>query len=153
MTPGGLALLRTDEGTRLNAYDDANGRMLVPGYALVGHPTIGVGRALDVHGISNAESDMLLDNDIAAIEGKLIAALPCFATLDEARAYVLTNVAFNCGVAELLSFHHMLAAVAAGDWAQTATELLDSDAARQLPARYHRLVDVLLNGFPHADGV
>jgi len=66
--------------------------MRVPGYALVGHPTIDVGRALDVHGISNAESDVLLGSDIVAIEGKLVAALLCFATLDEARAYVLTKV-------------------------------------------------------------
>jgi lysozyme len=152
MTPEGLALLRADEGLRLLAYDDATGQTIVPGYQMVGHPTVGVGRDLDINGISNAEAETLLADDVTGIEAALTAAIPCFATLDPARADVLTNVAFNCGIAGLLSFHRMLAAVAVGDWAQAAAELLDSGVARQLPARYQRLANVLLNGYPQTPG-
>jgi hypothetical protein len=35
-----LAALKNDEGLRLVVYDDANDNLVVPGYTLVGHPTM-----------------------------------------------------------------------------------------------------------------
>src|SRR5438876_552158 len=46
-------MLRRDEGERLRIYTDT-----------LGHPTIGVGRALDTQGITSAEADYLLLGDI-----------------------------------------------------------------------------------------
>ena len=66
--------------------------------------------------------------------------------LDDARASVLLDPAFNLGINGLLHFPKMLAALAAGDWKTAHDELLDSDAARELPSRYNALAQILLNG-------
>ena len=63
--------LTRDEGQLLTVYDDATGAAIKPGTSVKGHPTIGIGRALDVHGISAAEAAYLLGNDIDGIVAQL----------------------------------------------------------------------------------
>lgn len=67
-------------------------------------------------------------------------------TLDDIRASVVVELAFNLGIAGLLHFPNMLSAIGKKDWPTAQSELLDSDAARELPARYHALSLLLLNG-------
>ena len=43
------ARLTDEEALRFVVYDDATGRPIVPGTHVIGHPSIGIGRALDVH--------------------------------------------------------------------------------------------------------
>ena len=145
MTPEGLQRLKDDEGTRLKVYDDATGQPIVPGTTVRGHPTIGTGRSLDIEGISPAESDLLLSNDILVRE-RTLNAQPWFAELDPVRQDVMVNASINLGLAGLLSFHQMIAALERHDYDGAAAELLDSDAARELPGRYHDLANALRTG-------
>ena len=148
MTPVGLKQLISDEGVRLTVYDDATGLPIVPGTRVIGHPTIGIGRALDVRGITAAETAYLLNNDMLDFTKSLLATYPWFARLTPTRQDVLTNMAFNLGPTGFAGFRKMLAALVAGDYFKAAEEILDSKAARQLPARYERLANAMaLNSY------
>ena len=126
-----------DEGKRLTPYRDT-----------IGCLTIGVGHNLDAHGISDEVCDLLLTDDIARVEAGLRVRLP-WATPDrlgEARYGVLANMGFNLGVAGLMRFRLMLAAVEAGDWTEAAKEMLDSEWARQVGDRAERLAEQMRTG-------
>ena len=135
-----------EEGNKLLVYDDKTGHPIVPGYTLEGHPTIGRGRALDVHGISQAEADAMFASDIADMEAMFHKYFPAFALLNPARQYVLVDMAFNLGWAGLMHFPRMLAACWAADFTTAATEILASDAARELPGRYRGLAATMKAG-------
>jgi lysozyme len=154
------AELAADEGTRLLIYDDATGRIVTPGYCMRGHPTIGVGRALDVHGLTVAEADLLFANDIAKVE-QALGAVPWFAALDPVRQGVLVNLAFNMGIRGLQGFVAMIAdlegaehdlaltlsQLAAQQFTAAANELAASKWARQVqPSRRDRLILQLRTG-------
>lgn len=134
MTPDGISRLQADEGLRLHPYKDTSGKL-----------TIGRGRCLDTHGITEAEADALFANDVTSAEAAL-SGVSWFVALDPVRRDAVINMAFNLGIAGLLEFHHMAAALAAGNFEQAAKECLDSQAARQLPARYGRLAAALRTG-------
>ena len=120
--------LARDEGLRLKPYRDDTG-----------HLTIGIGRNLDAEGISMAEADFMLDNDITAVTADVYSHLDWAYTLSEARRGVLLNMAFNLGIAGLLGFRHFLAAMKVGDWDTASKEMLDSHWAVQVGDRAHRL--------------
>lgn len=124
-------LLR-DEGLSLTVYTDP-----------LGVPTIGCGRNLRDRGLTHGEAMTLLANDIRATEIGLRVAYPWYLGLSATRRRVLLNVAFNCGLRGFASFRRMHAALAKGDYGLAADELLDSQAARQLPTRYQRLATSL----------
>ena len=140
--------LMRDEGLRLFVYDDATGQPIRSGTLVRGHPTIGIGRALDVEGITAAEASFLLADDVAAISARLAAALPWFGALDGARQRVLIEMAFNLGAAGLLGFHDTLAAVAAGNYGAAASAMLASHWATQVGARADRLAQMMRTGEP-----
>ena len=123
--------LRRDEGESPTCYQDH-----------LGYWTIGVGRLIDARkggGLRPDEIAYLLNNDIISRREALKAALPFFVELSSARQGVLINMAFNMGVANLLKFKQMLAAVEAKHWGIAAKEMLDSNWARQVPKRAVRL--------------
>jgi lysozyme len=134
-----------EEGTRLHVYDDATGSAVVPGYTLVGHPSIGVGRALDLHGISGHEAQFLLDDDLAEINA-VLRAYPWWIQLSSVRQFVICDLAFNVGITGLLAFVHMIAALKASDYDRAATEMLASSWATELPTRSHRLAQIMRTG-------
>lgn len=133
-----------DENNVLYCYDDATGAPVVPGYRMKGHPSIGVGRALDVNGLRPAESIALCLGDIRAVSIGLAARLPYWSKLDDARQRVIANIAFNAGVDGALAFRNMLSAIAGGDYHLAVAELRDSKLAAQAPARVDRLAALLL---------
>src|SRR3989338_8096197 len=104
-----------DEGVRLKPYRDSVGKL-----------TIGVGRNLDDKGLTRAEAEALLDNDIRDAEADVAHRLPWSAQLDEPRRGVLVMLAFNAGIGGLLTFRKMLAAMGRGAWAEAARELVES---------------------------
>lgn len=134
-----------DENNVLYCYDDATGAPVVPGYRLKGHPSIGIGRALDVHGISPYESLYLCQNDIRTVLAGLAPRLPYWSRLDDARQRVIANLAFNVGVDGALQFTKMLSAIAAGDYHLAAVELRDSKLNTQARPRVERLAALLLS--------
>lgn len=127
--------IRLHEGERLKVYKCTSGKL-----------TIGVGRNLEDRGITIEESNMLLDNDLAAFQVELLRKLPWVADLDEVRQRVLIDMAFNLGVAGLLTFKKTLAAVKRGDYAKAAPMMLDSKWAEQVGKRAERLSTMMLTG-------
>lgn len=130
--------LQRDEGCVLHAYQDH-----------LGYLTIGFGRLIDKRrggGLSEAEADMLLQNDIKRVVADLDDHLPWLSQLNDARRGVFANMAFQMGVAGLLGFHDTLACAERGDWEGTVKGLLDSKWARQTPDRANRLAAQITTG-------
>ena len=135
-----------DESIRLVVYDDATGLPLHPGMMIKGHPTIGVGRALDTHGISRDEAMMLLHNDMVGTTDQLHENLPWLARLDDVRQRVIAEMAFQLGMAGLLGFHAMLTALEREEYASAAQQMLQSKWAGQVPNRAKRLAERVRTG-------
>lgn len=127
--------LTRDEGLRLKPYRDS-----------VGVLTIGIGRNLDDVGISQAEAEFMLANDIEAVAADLDANLPWWRTLDEARQRVLANMTFNVGIVKLLTFKNTLAKTQAGDYLGAAQGMMASLWARQVGPRAERLSIMMRDG-------
>lgn len=127
-----------DEGCVLHVYPDS-----------LGFSTIGIGRLIDKRrggGITQAEADMLLQNDLARIEADLDSRTPWWRGLDAPRRAVVEGMAFQMGVAGLLGFSSTLALVQAGQYAEAARQMLTSKWARQTPARAARLAEQMKTG-------
>lgn len=120
--------LTLHEGLRLKPYRCTAGKL-----------TIGIGRNLEDRGITTEEAMYLLQNDINSIWLQLANRLPYFLNLSEVRQRVLIDMAFNLGIEGLLAFRKTLAHVAAGRYAEAATEMLDSRWADQVGERSRRL--------------
>ena len=135
--------LPTEEDSRLQVYDDATGKTLHPGMTLVGHPTIGVGRALDTNGISKQEQFYLLGNDVDKALETLTYNLSWFDTLDTVRQSILVKMTFILGGVGLLNFHDMLSALRAGNYEKAATEMMNSKWAKQEPNRAKQYAELM----------
>jgi lysozyme len=135
-----------DESLRRVVYDDATGLPLHPGMVCKGHPTIGVGRALDVRGLTVDEIKFLLRNDAVQAIDDLTRALPWFETLDSVRQAALADMAFNLGLAGLLGFHQTLSSIQTGDYKAAAAQMLASKWAGQVGDRAKRLASRIETG-------
>lgn len=124
--------LKRDEGFKGFLYKDP-----------VGVQTIGFGRNLEDHGITKAEAEYLLRNDIASAVSTANSIFDNFYAMPDAAQRVIVNVIVNTGPAGFRSFRHFIAAVQREDWRSAELELLDSQAAKQLPKRYQRLGKLL----------
>ena len=130
--------LKRDEGMVRYAYEDS-----------LGFLTIGVGRLIDVRhggGLSPAEIDFLLANDIAEKTTQVLEALPWAKDLNEPRFAVLVNMAFQMGARGLLEFKKMLQAAQEGDYGTAALHMVDSKWATQTSTRAHRLAEQMESG-------
>ena len=138
MTTAELERLREQlilhEGLRLKPYRDTVGKL-----------TIGVGRNLDDKGISPTEAIQFLDHDIEDVSRELRAGLPCFLTLDGVRQSVLIDMGFM-GVARLLQFKKMIAALERQNYQGAAAEMLLSKWASQVGHRAVTLADMMFTG-------
>jgi lysozyme len=128
-----VARLKVDEGFRASVYVDTRG-----------HMSIGYGFNVDA-GISEPAAAALLTAQ-ASESMSILQSLPWYAPLNDVRASVLIELAFNLGITGLLGFTNMIAAIRAGNWRAAHDQLLDSDAAREMPARYRALAGMLLTG-------
>ena len=120
-------LLR-DEGLRLRMYKDT-----------VGKWSIGVGRNLTDNGISTAEADVMLDNDVADVIQELDRNTPWWRAMPEPAQRALANMLFNMGWPRLSGFKMMLGALEAGDYGAAADHCLDSKWAGQVGRRATRI--------------
>lgn len=127
--------LKVDEGVKLKPYRDTVGKL-----------TIGVGRNLDDVGISMAEVDALLDNDIATAEATAKTLFPTFDSLSDARKAVVVNMAFNLGQHRLAGFVRFREAVSKGEFEAAAKHMLDSGWASQVGNRAQRLAKQMRDG-------
>jgi lysozyme len=120
------------EGLRLKPYTDTAGKI-----------TIGVGHNLTDDGLTLAQVENLLQDDLQAALDSLLRALPWVGTLTPLRREVFTELAFNLGLGGLLSFHGMIEAAADGDWLLAGQRLLASEYATQVGDRAHELAQLL----------
>jgi lysozyme len=142
-------LLTFEEGKRAFVYDDGDGKRIVPGKVMIGHPTTGIGFALDTYPLDDVEIAFLLQHRRQKAESWAAADLgaDAWAKLDVVRKAALTSVAYQMGQAGLGGFPKMLAAVRAGDWQRAHDEALNSEWARwQTPVRGLREANMLLTG-------
>lgn len=128
-----VARLKTDEGFRTMPYKDTTG-----------HTTIGYGFNVDA-GITERAALALLGAQADELDDEL-SSFPWYEGIDDVRGSVLIELAFNLGLSGLLHFPSMLAAIGQKNWQGAHDELLNSQAARQLPTRYNLLANLLLNG-------
>lgn len=129
-----VRLIGADEGCRLKPYRDIKGVL-----------TIGYGRNLEENGIRPSEAAMMRDNDIAEVEAEA-AKFPYFAGLSPNRQLVILSLLYNLGATKFRGFKRFGAAMLRFDYETAADEILDSDAARDLPQRYGRLADMMRHG-------
>lgn len=136
-SPELVALITKHEGKRLKPYTD-----------IVGKLTIGVGRNLTDTGISQAECDLLLANDIeiAAHQAAGVVGDDVFQTLCAPRQAALIDMAFNVGAQRLSLFTKLLAAIRDGNWKAAHDEALNSKWAAQVGGRAVDIANMLLSG-------
>jgi len=141
-------VLRREEGRRFDPYLDSEGFW-----------TVGYGHLIDRRKggslpawippsfpLSDHEIEELLLEDIRKFEDGLRAALVWWPTLDAVRQVVLVAMAFQMGVAGVLGFHEMLAAVAEQRWQNAGFEMLESKWTRQTRGRSHRMSRAMISG-------
>ena len=145
MQPSMVDLTIQQEGFSAFVYDDATGLPIKPGYTCVGHPTVGIGQALDVDGLTLEEARGIFDARIARAERALIS-YAWFRQCDPVRQDVLTNMCFNLGITGLLNFKRMIFALMRSDYATASSEMMDSVWSRQVPNRAKALSEIMLTG-------
>lgn len=145
-----LEVLVLEEGRRLVVYDDATGKIIGPGSVVVGHPTIGCGRALDTKGISDGEVSFLLNNDISEVEALALYSFPWYKGLSTNRQVVICALIFQLGLNGVKGFVKMCAAISAGNFKEAARQLLDSLFAKQTPGRAARMAKMLEMDLPYS---
>lgn len=127
--------LARHEGVRYKPYRDTVGKL-----------TIGIGRNLEDKGLSEDEVLKMLDNDIAYFYNQLDKKLTWFKSLDDVRQNVLVNMAFNLGVAGLLTFKKTLKLIERSDYDSAGSEMLCSVWAYQVGQRAIELSEQMSTG-------
>lgn len=122
------------------------GMVLKPYKCTSGKLSIGVGRNLDDRGITEAEAELMLSNDIDDFSDRLKREIPWMAELSPVRQRVLLDMAFNLGISGLLKFKRTLKAIRAKQYEKAAEMMLDSRWATQVGQRAKRLSKMMATG-------
>lgn len=139
--------LAAKEACRPRVYDDATGKSIVPGSAVIGHPTIGIGHACDVNDLSPDVIRQILREDVAAKVADCRSRLDFFDSLDSVRQEIVVEMAFNLGTAGLIDgFPKMMAALRRKDWSLAAAEMGNSLWASQVGKRATELISAMRSG-------
>lgn len=155
------------EGLRLEVYK-----------CPAGHWTVGVGRNLEVkgltpdeqikllgtdglskddaierlklRGITKSEALFLLDNDVVECKRDL-ESFAWFKHIDPIRQKVLIDMRFNLGSAGFRQFKKMITHLEVGNYADAADEMVNSAWYHQVGTRAHRLVEMMRTGEDYTD--
>lgn len=127
--------LEIHEGLRLKPYKDTVGKL-----------TLGIGRNLEDKGITEQEALFMLNNDVDYFYCQLNKKLTWLKYLDDVRQNVLVNMAFNLGIAGLLTFKNMLNHCGDGHYDDAAKEMLNSKWANQVGYRAKELAEQMSTG-------
>jgi lysozyme len=128
-------LLVLHEGLKLKPYRCTAGKL-----------TIGIGHNLDAKGITPDQAYAIFRDDMTDVARELERRIPWIVQLDEVRAAVLADMAFNLGVDGLLKFPATLALVQSGKYIEASLEMLDSAWAKQVGKRATRLSEMMATG-------
>ena len=121
------------------------GLRVLPYECPTGHLTIGYGHNLE-NGITPEMAEFILKRDLETAERAVKDKFAWYFKLNDARQFVLLDMAFNMGIARLCTFKKMLAAVERGDYATAAKEMLDSRWAFQVETRAEKLAEMMKTG-------
>jgi len=120
-------MLIKNEGMKLHPYQCTSDKT-----------TIGVGRNLTDNGITSAEAELMLANDMDGVFADLDRNLPFWKTMPYNVRLVLADMCFCLGIRRLLKFTKMLEAMEERDFELACEELLDSTYAVQVKGRAKR---------------
>jgi lysozyme len=127
--------LKVDEGFMPHEYKDT-----------LGYSTIGYGRLIDKRkggGITEAEADYLLGNDVDRAWDQLKKALPWIIDQPEAVQQALSMMAFQMGVKAVTGFSTTLRLIKSGSYAAAADNAMQSLWARQTPNRAKKVTNLI----------
>lgn len=134
--------------------------VLKPYYCPTGHLTLGIGHNVEARpftdeekraigdwkkGITKNMAYMICRNDVNICLNQL-KTLSFWNQLDLERQYALLDMCFQLGFKGLCGFKKMLEAIRWGKWQTAAEECLNSDYARQTPARAKRIARLIKEG-------
>ena len=120
------------------------GFMPIPYRCTSGKLSIGYGTNIQ-DGIDRDEALLLMRHRLGKVVAALESRLPFFVKLTDDRRRVLANMGYQLGIAGLMGFKRMLAALERGDYEAAAREMLDSKWARQdSPGRAGRLAERMM---------
>lgn len=109
-----VALIQAHEGLRLTPYRCTSNDL-----------TIGYGRNLDKNGINIDEAYLMLLNDLDSFYDQL-KEYSWYKKLNRVRQEAILELAYNCGIAGVLTFKKMIAALYQDEYTQASDELIDS---------------------------
>ena len=127
--------LKRDEGIRLHPYRCSANKL-----------TIGVGRNIEERGITEDESEYLLNNDLTICIEEVESVFTWYYYITDNRKRAIINMVFNLGLTKLLKFKNFIAAMEAKDYVTAGKEMLDSRWAKQVGNRADRLEQMIVNG-------
>jgi lysozyme len=138
-------LLMFEEGLRFEVY-----------YCSEKYPTIGIGwkigsknQSLDdfkLMSISEGAALAQCDSESNDLAIDLHCVIENWESLNEPRQAILISMAYQMGLAGLMKFKKMIAAIEAGDFVEAAAQGKDSRWASQTRDRAYRQMQVLLLG-------
>lgn len=125
--------------TLINFIKRSEGCSLKPYRCQAGYLTIGYGRNLETNGISQAEADSLLQNDLARAMEE-VKTIDGFSKFDSIVKLCLTDMAFNMGISRLKKFKKMLNAFKYAHYSKGLVELIDSKWFTDVGIRAKRIL-------------
>lgn len=132
--------LKREEGERQFAYDDATGaRVRAP------QGFLSWGRGFNLDACGSAGLFDVMERYLIGLADTALQPFQWYQALDDVRASVVLDIAYNGGVGGLLHYPHMISALKTQDWAAAAKEC--AVANEKLDAtRYAPLRKILLSG-------
>lgn len=143
--------LQRDEGWIPYLYDDANGKRVVPGYTMIGHPSICWGFALDVSPFTMSEALPILESRAQDKWTEIQSRLPWASTVPENIQRALTNMAYQMGTSGLMKFNDFLGLLQAGKYDEAADDLESTAWFRQSGQRGPRIQTLIRGSDDHAN--
>ena len=134
--------LRTDEGWRALAYDDATGQPITRGSVLSGYPTGGYGCRLDLP-MPRAVGELWMQLRAEGNWAELLSLFPWLANQPDDVQRGLQNMVYTMGATRVSNFGLMLAALERGDRETAAVNVLHSKWAEEAPARADRVANLI----------
>ena len=117
----------------------SEGKILKPYTCSRGYTTIGIGRNLEMNGISDLEAELMCLNDIRHCQADLDNHLSWWRGLTPAAQFVLIDMCFNMGITKLRKFSRTLNLLKNGQYESASYEMLNSSWAGQVGGRAEKL--------------
>ncbi len=123
------------EGYRNKPYRDTEGIL-----------TIGIGHNLEEHGLPDEVIEYIFFKKLRTCIEECRKMFPSFDELSPNRQKALIDMMFNLGYTRLGKFIKMRKAIANGDYAEAASQMLDSKWAKQVKGRATTLAEMMHDG-------